>query len=150
MLTPAERFYIKGLELEKSNIYQISSYMELARGYGVVEYKEMMGNTKANAARLKTPQEWATRNLSGEGFAGSLLRHVLMALYQAQKSKEGIAAGKNWLKNEVATYDTGGRRIIIDLLDYLSTLEHISNMGHWRESAAAALIIKTLVENDGV
>lgn len=150
MLTPAERFCIKGLELEKNSIYQLSAYQELARGYGVNDYKDMMGNTKANAARLKTPQEWAARSISGEGFAGSLLRHVLMALYQALKSKEGIVAGKNWLKNEVATYNTGGRKIIIDLLDYLSTLEHISNMGHWRESAAAAQIIKTLVENDGV
>ncbi len=76
MITPAERFYIKGLELEKTNVGQLSAYQELARGYGVSTHKDMMGNTRANKARLKTPQEWAARSLGGEGFSGSYLRHI--------------------------------------------------------------------------
>jgi len=149
-LSAEERLYIKGLELEKNNIYQLSAYQELARGFGVNEYKDFMENTKANSARFKTPGEWAGRSLSGEGFAGTVLRHVFMALYLAGKDDDNIAAGKNWLKNEVATYDGNGRMIIIELLGYISTFENIGNMSHWSKAAGTAAILKELVINDGV
>ncbi|MFZ3132818.1 MAG: anti-phage-associated DUF1156 domain-containing protein, partial [Desulfosporosinus sp.] len=100
-LSAEEKLYIKGLELEKNNIYQVSAYQELARGFGVNEYKEFMENSKANRARLRTAGEWAGRNISGDGFAGTLLRNVFMALYLASKDDDNVAAGKNWLKNEV-------------------------------------------------
>jgi len=150
VLSAEERLYIKGLELEKNNIYQLSAYQELARGFGVNEYKDFMENTKANAARFKTPGEWAGRSLSGEGFAGTVLRHVFMALYLASKDDDNVAAGKNWLKNEVATYDGNGRKIIIELLGYISAFENIANMSHWSKAAGTAAILKELVINDGV
>lgn len=149
-LSAEERLYIKGLELEKNNVYQLSAYQELARGFGVNEYKDFMENTKANAARFKTPDEWAGRSISGEGFAGTVLRHVFMALYLAGKDDDNVAAGKNWLKNEVATYDGNGRKIIIDLLGYITNFETIGNMSHWSKAAGIAAILKELVSNDGV
>lgn len=149
-LSAEERLYIKGLELEKNNVYQLSAYQELARGFGVNEYKEFMENSKANCARFKTAIEWAGRNISGDGFAGSLLRNVFMALHLASKDDENVVAGKNWLKNEVPTYDGNGRKIIIEFLGYIATFEHISNMNHWEKEASAAMILKELVSNDGV
>ncbi|MFZ3130689.1 MAG: anti-phage-associated DUF1156 domain-containing protein, partial [Desulfosporosinus sp.] len=100
-LSAEEKLYIKGLELEKNNIYKLSAYQELARGFGVNEYKDFMENSKANRARFKTAGEWTGRNISGDGFAGTLLRNVFMALYLASKDDDNVAAGKNWLKNEV-------------------------------------------------
>ena len=149
-LSAEERLYIKGLELEKNNVYQLSAYQELARGYGVNEYKEFMENSKANCARFKTASEWAGRNISGDGFAGTLLRNVFMALYLASKDDDNVVAGKNWLKNEVPTYDGNGRKIIIEFLGYIATFEHISNMSHWEKEASVAMILKELVSNDGV
>lgn len=145
-----EKLYIKGLELEKNNVYQLSAYQELARGFGVNEYKEFMENSKANSARFKTASEWAGRNISGGGFAGTLLRNVFMALYLASKDDDNVVAGKNWLKNEVPTYDGNGRKIIIEFLGYIATFEHISNMSHWEKEASVAIILKELVSNDGV
>lgn len=148
-LTPEERLYIKGLELEKNNIYQISGYQELARGFGVNEYKDFMENSKANAARLKTANEWANRNIGGEtGFAGTLLRNVLMAIYLAEK-EDNVQAGKNWLRNEVDDY-WNKRERICEFLNYISTFEPIYNMEHWHEEAKIAGILKELVDNDGV
>ena len=46
LLKPEERLYIKGLEFEKDGIYQIGAYQELARGFGVKEYKDLLANTK--------------------------------------------------------------------------------------------------------
>ncbi|MDO9534951.1 MAG: DUF1156 domain-containing protein [Bacillota bacterium] len=149
-LSAEEKLYIKGLELEKNNIYQLSAYQELARGFGVNEYKEFMENTKANFARFKTAREWASRNISGDGFAGTVLRNVFMALYLASKDDDNVVAGKNWLKNEVPTYDGNGRKIIMEFLGYIATFAHISNMSHWQKETSVALVLKELVSNDGV
>jgi len=149
-LSAEEKLYIKGLELEKKNIYLVSAYQELARGFGVNEYKDFMENTRANRARFKTAGEWAGRNIRGDGFAGTLLRNVFMALYLASKDDNNVAAGKNWLKNEVPTYDGNGRKLIIEFLGYIATFEHISNMSHWEKEAAVAMILKELISNDGV
>jgi len=149
-LSAEEKLYIKGLELEKNNVYQLSAYQELSRGFGVNEYKEFMENSKANRARFKTAGEWAGRNISGDGFAGTLLRNVFMALYLSNKNDDNVAAGKNWLKNEVPTYDGNGRKIIIEFLGYIATFEHIINMIHWEKEAFIATILKELVINDGV
>lgn len=146
-LSPDERLYIKGLEIEKNNIYQLSNYQELARGFGVAEYKDFMENTRANAARLKTPNEWANRNIGAEsGFASSLLRNVMMALYLIDK-EDNVQAGKNWLKNEVEDY-WNKRERICEFLNYIATFEPIYNMEHWNNAAKAASILKELVAND--
>ncbi|MFH1097234.1 MAG: hypothetical protein ABH886_06085 [Candidatus Desantisbacteria bacterium] len=149
VLSAEERLYIKGLELEKNNVYQLSAYQELARGFGVHEYKEFMENSKANCARFKTAIEWAGRNISGDGFAGSLLRNVFMALYLASKDNDNVITGRNWLKNEVGDY-WNKRELICEFLGYIATFEHISNMSHWRKEAPVAMILKELVRNDGV
>jgi putative DNA methylase len=38
-LTPDERFYLKGLDLESPGEYRTGAYQELARGFKVKEYK---------------------------------------------------------------------------------------------------------------
>ncbi|NMA75029.1 MAG: DUF1156 domain-containing protein, partial [Bacteroidales bacterium] len=65
-LLPEERFFIRGLELEMGNVYQISAYQELARGFGVRDYKEMFENFKANSVRLKTATEYRTRGIDND------------------------------------------------------------------------------------
>ena len=108
-----------------------------------------MENSKANCARFKTASEWAGRNISGDGFADTLLRNVFMALYLASKEDDNIVAGKNWLKNEINDY-WNKRDLICEFLKYISTFEHISNMSHWAKEARVATILKELVKNDGV
>ncbi len=149
MLTPEERFYIKGLDLEKDGIYQIGAYQELARGFGVKEYKDLLASTRANQARLKTAMEFGMRGLGGaDSFSNSLLRNVLAALHQAIKAEDTMQ-GRNWLKNELPNY-WNQRNTIVEILNYISALEHIENMPHWKEEARYARLLAELVKNDGV
>ncbi|MEK7273823.1 MAG: hypothetical protein AAB110_01070 [Candidatus Desantisbacteria bacterium] len=104
---------------------------------------------RANSARFKTARDWAGRNISGDGFAGTLLRNVFMALYLAIKDDGNASAGKNWLKNEVIDY-WNKRELICEFLGYITTFEHINNMSHWGKEAQTAMILKELVSNDGV
>ena len=148
-LTPEERFFIKGMELEKSNVYQLGAYQEMARGFGVKEFKDILASTKANQVRFKTPAELGNRLLQGaEAFGNTLLRQVLMAMAQAEK-EQNPQAGKAWLKNEVEGY-WNKRQTIIELLRYLSTTEHIDHMEHWANPALYAKYLVELIGNDGV
>ncbi|MEK7720262.1 MAG: anti-phage-associated DUF1156 domain-containing protein [Bacteroidota bacterium] len=148
-LSAEERFFIKGMELEKSNVYQLGAYQEMARGFGVKEFKDLLASTKANQVRFKTPAEFSNRWLRGtDAFGNTLLRQVLMAITQSEKEQNG-QAGRAWLKNEVEDY-WNKRQTIIELLRYLSTTEHIDHMQHWGSPALYAKYLLELISNDGV
>jgi len=148
-LSPEERFFIKGLELEKSNVYQLGAYQEMARGFGVKDFKDMLFSTKANQVRFKTPSEFGNRWLRGsDAFSNSLMRQVFMAIAQSEKEQNG-QAGKAWLKNELPDY-WDNRQMIIELLRYLSTTEHYEHLAHWESPALYSKYLVELVSNDGV
>ncbi|HNU92656.1 MAG TPA: DNA methylase, partial [Spirochaetota bacterium] len=146
-LTPDERFYLKGLDMEKAGADQISAFQELARGFGVVEYKELLAVTRANEARLKTASEFALKTM-GQGFGVSLVRNVLAALYTAVKN-EDAAAGRAWLHSELPGY-WNERRKILEVLSFIASLEYIDSMPRWKDDARYARFLHELVKNDGV
>lgn len=148
-LKPVERFYLKGLEFEMNNMCKLSGYQELAKGFGVNEYNWMLGSTKANSARVKTPKEFAMRNINDNSvFGQSLLRHALASIYIALK-EDNSNKGLNWLKSEVTDY-WNNRNILVEILNYLSKVEVIDSMEQWKECAHEAFILKNLVENDSI
>ena len=102
-LAATERFYLKGLELEKHGELRAGAYQELAKGFGVREYTFMFAKTKANEVRFKTGTEFKRSNLGGDNFAGSLMRHVLFALHETV-TKENAREGVNYLVAEVTDY----------------------------------------------
>jgi hypothetical protein len=137
------------MELEKSNVYQLGAYQEMARGFGVKDFKDLLASTKANQVRFKTPSEFGTRGLSAtDAFSNSLLRQVLMAIAQSEKEQNG-QAGRAWLKNEVEDY-WNKRQTIIELLRYLNTTEHIDHMSHWESPVQYSKYLVELISNDGV
>jgi hypothetical protein len=149
-LSPAERFYIKGLESEKNGNYQISTYQEYARGFAITSYSQLMANERANAARLKTPAEFAMRTAGDvPGFEDSMLRLVLAAIYIALKEDEQPEKGLAHLKNNLPDY-WNSRDMMKQLLSFLKDTRDIENMPHWKEAAQMAEHIFVLVDNDHV
>ncbi len=109
----------------------------------------MMASTKANQSRLKTASEFAMKHTNDNSkFGNSVLRNVLIALYKSSKDEDSNK-GKAWLKNEVEGY-WNERSKIVEILNYISTLEYIENMNHWEKDAKSAKILSELVKNDGV
>src|SRR5699024_7232028 len=93
-MSDEERFFIRGLELEMNNIYQVGDYQELARGFGVADYTDMFHSTKANNARFKTADEFKRRFIGDSGFGSTLTRHLLVALHDCikeEKASSGVA-----------------------------------------------------------
>lgn len=149
-LSPAERFYVKGLEYEKAGGYQVSTYQEYARGFAISNYSQMMANEKANTARLKTPSEFAMRTVNEvPGFEDSILRLVLAAIHIAITEDEQPGKGLWHLKNNLVDY-WASREMLKQLLLLIRETHGINNMPHWQEAAKMAEHLHNLVEHDHV
>ncbi|MCX8013117.1 MAG: hypothetical protein N3A02_02350, partial [Rectinema sp.] len=155
-LEALERLYCAGLELERHGECRQGAYQELARGFGVQEYRFMLGETQANSARFKTPTEFKRLGLSatssndgGMGsFAKSLIRQLLFAIHESVRTdnpKEGL----NYLKAELPDY-WGRREDILNLLEFFAMAGTLSALPHWKRDAEAASLLAGLVRNDYV
>jgi putative DNA methylase len=147
-LLPLERFYLKGVEVESHAEYRSGVYQELARGFGAVDYTELLASTKANETRLKSAGEFGRRQLGNSGFGASLLRQALFAVQQTAK-EDDPRTGLNWLKTELPNY-WQMREKLIHILDYLARLGAVSTMTHWRNDAAAAQLLAGVLRNDHI
>lgn len=129
-LNPTERFYVKGLELERQGEARYAAFQELARGFGVHDFRDLLASDRANEARLKTAAELRARNLKRAGttdraedrgmeeFAGGLVRHALYGVHLAMQ-QDDVRAPLPWFKDNVPDY-WQRQRLVIALLDYLA------------------------------
>jgi len=147
-LSPMERFYLKGLEVESHGEYRNGVYQELGRGFGATEYSDLLASTKANQTRLKTASEFGKKSLSGDGFSSTLMRHCLFSIYQTVK-EDSTSPGLTWLRTELVDY-WGNREKIIQVLDYITALGKVGSMEHWSRDAHAASLLAGAVRNDHV
>ena len=144
-LSAPERFYLKGLELESHGEHRIGVYQELARGFGVEEYKPLLAGTKANEARLRNAGEFGNKEMGETGFGPTLVRHALFAVCKTMET-ESPREGLTWLTTEVKDY-AAARARILEILEFLATLRHHASMPHWRKDAEAAAILAGALRN---
>lgn len=146
-LGPAERFYLKGLDLESRGEFRSGAYQELARGFGLRDYTQLLANAKANEVRLKTATEFGRKLLrAGEdAFSESLLRHALFAIREITAADQGAEPGRAWLKAEVKDY-WAHRKTLIAILQYLSRFEN--TLPTWEQDAKSASLLAGALEND--
>ena len=143
-LTPEERLYLKGLELEAHGEYRNGAYQELARGFGVREYTHLYASGSANETRFMNATEFGRKELGKTAFGTSLLRNALFAVREA-RAAEDAAVGRNWLRNEMPDY-WSQRRALIEVLSYFERMGHTSDA--WRDDAEAAGFVAGSVAND--
>ena len=148
-LAPEERFYLKGLDMESRGEYRAGAYQELARGFGLREYKPLMAGTKANQTRVQTAGEFGARQMGDTGFGATLVRQVLFAMRESVRTGETVT-GRNWFRNELQGTYWDQRQTIIKILYYLASLGANKNMPHWQDDANAARLLAGAVENDHV
>ena len=143
-LTPKEKLYVKGLDVERHGDFRSGVYQEFARGFGVRDYRDLLHTGKANRTRLKTASEFGRRDLGDSAFGRSLVRHALYAVWRAAESGE-VADSLTWLRAELPGY-WPQREALAAVLRYLAALD----ADHWRQDAPAAHLVAGAVENDHV
>lgn len=145
-LLATERLYLKGIELEKHMESRSGAFQELAKGFGVRNYTFLYASTKANSVRFKTGSEFKKSHLGKADFSASLTRNILFAIHETVRM-EDAREGLKWFHTEVENY-WDNRKMIADILKYLSGTNHISHMPHWKHDSDAALRLAGAVEND--
>lgn len=150
-LTEEERFFIRGLELEMNNIYQIGDYQELARGFGVTDYTDMFYTTVANKARFKTANEFKRRLIGLDGFGSTLTRHLLVALNDCI-SEDKASAGISYLRSFYQENNEYWKKknLMMEILNFISRVENIDHMNHWQPTGYFAKVLREALRNDGV
>lgn len=150
-LTAEERFYIKGLSMELNGVHTLAAFQELARGFAVSEYTDLMGSIKSNAVRLKLPTEFKMNHINDGGFGETLLRHVLAAIYQSA-NKDNVQEGCSYLRSHYADNNQywALRNRIVALLEFMSKVRGNANVAHWDNVAEYIYMLKEAVRNDSL
>jgi hypothetical protein len=141
-LSPEERLYLKGIQVEASGEARQGVYQELARGYGAGPHKELYASRAANKVRFKTPSEFGSRDLrpGSPGFAGSVLRQLLFAVAMvAGHSERDPRDARTYLRREMDGY-WEKRQLLADLLRFLETTAE--RLPHWAEDVRAARLLR--------
>ena len=149
-LKPEERFYIKGFESNLNGDFRNGTFQELARSFGIVDYKDMLGDTKANQVRLKTPEEFKNYLKNGT-FDETLLRHVLLAIYVSLQ-KNDAQEGRKYLRSKYEDKNQYWmlRSRIGMYLDYLMKAKGNANLPMWADAVEMADMLRMAVANDSV
>lgn len=147
-LSGAERFYLKMLDLEARGAHTLDNYQNFAKAFKVRDFYALMGDRRANRARLKSAVEFG-RSEMGEGseLHGSLLRAALYALMELVKDVDAAEVLAHLTHNVPDYYgDLTQRERVIALADYLAgRLESLRP-----DEASAARVLAEAVRNQRV
>lgn len=146
-LAPAERFYVRMLDMEAQGSAKVADFQAFARSFAFADYIELMGSTTANAAALSGSADLKGRVLDGEGFGASVLRQVLFAVWKTMEAgTPDPRRGLLTLKTEYMADYWLRRQTLIQLADYVSLKTTRTRPA---ESAAAQELAEAL-RNDRV
>ena len=144
-LSGAERFYLKMLDMETRGAKMLDNYQNFAKAFKVRDFHAVMGDQRANRARLKTAVEFG-RSEMGEGseLHRSVLRAVLYALMEITNNVDGNEVLAHLMLNIPNYYgDMTQRELAVDLADYLAKrLEALRP-----DEATAARVLRELIKN---
>ncbi len=147
-LSGAERFYLKMLDLEARGAHTLDNYQNFAKAFKVRDFYALMGDRRANHARLKTAAEFGRAEM-GEGseLHGSLLRAVLYALMELEADVDTGHVLAHLTHNVPDYYgDLTQRERMIAIADYLAGRLESLRPGE----ARAARILAEAVRNQRV
>jgi hypothetical protein len=125
----------------------------MARGFGVQDYRAMLASAAANNVRLKTAKEFGRRDLRRagsqdqaedralQGFAGSIVRHVLYGIYAARET-ERLKSALDWFEANLPDYWSNQPRVL-QLLDYIGGIRTEPRLAE----AATARDLRGAVDN---
>jgi len=119
-LRPAERFYVRMLDMEAKGTTKVADFQNFAKSFAYGDYATLMASTAANAASLAGAAELKGRMLDGEGFAKAQLRQVLYAVWKTLE-KDDPKVGVTALRTEYAADYWQRRQKLIGLAEYVAT-----------------------------
>jgi putative DNA methylase len=144
-LSGAERFYLKMIDMEARGAKALDNYQNFAKAFKVRDFRALMGDQRANQARLKTAVEFGRAEMSeGSELHESVLRAVLYAVMELVRNLDGAEVLAHLTLN-VPNYfgDVTQRELVVELADYLAKRLD----GLRPDEASAARVLRELVKS---
>jgi putative DNA methylase len=133
------------VDLEARGAKTLDNYQNFAKAFKVRDFRALMGDQRANHARLKSAVEFGRTEMSeGSELYQSVLRAVLYAVMELAKDIDGNEVLAHLMLNVPNYYgDMTQREMVVALADYL-----VSRLDTLRpEEASAARVLRELVKN---
>ena len=137
-LSGAERFFLKMLDMEARGAKTLDNYQNFAKAFKVHDFRALLGEPKANDARLKSAVEFGRAEM-GEGseLHESVLRAVLFAVMELVKDVDGTEVLAHLTLNIPDYYgDMTQRELAVELAGYLDKRLDTARRGQRRPCAA--------------
>lgn len=138
-LSGAERFYLKLLDMEARGAHTLDNYQNFAKAFKVRDFHALMGDKRANHARLKSAVEFGRSQTDASAeLGGTVLRAVLYALMEIQQEVDVELAVQRLTHNIADYYANRTRREqVIALARFLA--ERLERLRPAEASAARVL-----------
>ena len=139
---PAERFYLKMLDMESRGLHSLDNYQNFAKAFSVRGWQAFMGSDRANEARLRSAVEFGRAEMAeGSELFNTSTRAVLYSLMelQADKDIDDVLAG---LPHNLPNYYSE-RQTVAKLATYIAKKVECSRPAE----ASAARILAAAIDN---
>lgn len=117
-LSGIQRFYLRMMDMETTGASKLDNYQNFAKAFRVQDYARVMGDMKANAARLKRVSEFTSRELTDSTEIGpTWLGHLIIGLQQLLAEVEPQAVIQQFQQDLPDFMEV--RPLLIDMLGFI-------------------------------
>ncbi|WP_416391041.1 DUF1156 domain-containing protein [Alloalcanivorax xenomutans] len=117
-LSGIQRFYLRMMDMETTGASKLDNYQNFAKAFRVQDYARVMGDMKANAARLKRVSEFTSRELTDSTEIGpTWLGHLIIGLQQLLAEVEPQAVIQQFQQDLPDFMEV--RPLLIDMLGFM-------------------------------
>ena len=117
-LSGIQRFYLRMMDMETTGASKLDNYQNFAKAFRVQDYARVMGDMKANAARLKRVTEFTSRELTDSTEIGpTWLGHLIIGLQQLLAEVEPQAVIQQFQQDLPDFMEA--RPLLIDMLRFM-------------------------------
>lgn len=133
-----QRFYLRMLDMETTGASKLDNYQNFAKAFHVEDYTKVMASLSPNKARLKSVEEFSSRDLSDSTEIGSTyLGKLIIALQQLLQDKEPQVV-VDYLNTDITNF-LEARPLLIDMTGFIAAKTKLSKIKDSAEILAARL-----------
>lgn len=141
-LAGTERFYLKMMDIETTGAKKVDNYQNFAKAFRVPDYGSLMSSMSANAAALKSSEDFGKRQMGEDEFGRSPTRVILYALWEMANGVDDelvVAHVRDLVENYLER-----RSDLISIASYIQTKRQSMD----RKESQNAGVLAGLIKNE--
>jgi putative DNA methylase len=127
MIKGIQRFYLRMLDIETTGASKLDNYQNFAKAFHVEDYTKVMASMAPNKARMKSVEEFTSRDLTDSTEIGpTYLGKLIIAMQQLLQDKEPQTV-IDFLHSDVTNF-LEARPLLIDMTEFISTKTRVTKV----------------------